>query len=87
MPQINNVVVTNTNTGVAWTTHNQATVFAAWVACNADAAHQPPVGFLNNPGHNFVITGNNVASGAAYNSGNMQPYAANTEPPDIYAFQ
>ena len=87
MPNITNTTVTNNNTGAVWVTNNQATVFANWIACNADNNNQPPAGFLNNPGHVFVITGNDVASGNPYNSGNVNPFPANSEPPRIYAFQ
>jgi hypothetical protein len=90
MPQINGVVVTDNNTGAQWQTGNMATVrqmaAATIVYCNADNTHQPPVGFLNNPGHNFVITGSDVANGQAYNSGNTHPNGGESEPPNIYAF-
>ncbi len=86
MPNINNVNVLNVDTGANWITHNNATVYVGWVACNANANNQPPVGFLNNPGHRFAITGNDIASGAHYNSGNLNPFPGNSEPPIIFAF-
>lgn len=85
MAQIVNVQVTNTNTGTVWTTGQHATVHGNGVFCNVGGV-QPPAGFLNNPGHNFVITGNDLATGATYNSGNMNPDDANSDPPRIIAF-
>lgn len=86
MPQINGTHVTNVNTGAVWATNQHATVFGNWVACNATPNNQPPVGFLNNPAHQFVITGNDVATAQAYNSGPLTPFPANSEPPLIFAF-
>src|SRR5687768_14745226 len=88
MPMINGVTVTNTNTGATWNTQGMATVQNnGQIFVNGAQNDQPPVGFLNNPQHNFTIAGNRADTGAAYNSGNVHPDGPNSEPPLIFAFQ
>ncbi len=88
MPQITNVVVTNLNTGVTWTTGQQATVIPARVLCNAVGTNQPPVGFVNNPHHTFSITGRIMPSGEHYSTpaGGLHADPGHSEPPHVYAF-
>jgi hypothetical protein len=92
MPQIGQVNITNIATAVTWVTNNFATVpnmplpAVYDVFVNADNNNQPPVGFLNNPAHQFVVQGRYLASGAAFVSGLLTPNNAQSEPPRVYAF-
>ena len=67
MPQLDNISVMNINTGVTWVTGQQATapdpaIIPYNVYVNASTANQPPVGFLNNPLHQFVVQGRYLAT-------------------------
>jgi hypothetical protein len=92
MPTINNVSVTNINSGANWVTGQYGTVSApppptpptVWV--NATNNNQPPAGFLNNPAHQFVVQGNDAATNQAYVSGLLTIKAADCDPPLVYAF-
>jgi hypothetical protein len=92
MPQIDNVSVTNTNTGVIWVTGQQATgpnvpfpaVYHVYV--NAAVNNQPPAGFFNNPAHQFVIQGRYLADGSAFVSGLLAINAGLSDPPLVYVF-
>jgi hypothetical protein len=91
MPQINNVSVTNNNTGVTWVTGQQATApdpanLPYNVYVNASTANQPPVGFLNNPLHQFTVQGNYIASGQAFVSAPLMPNGVLSDPPLVYVF-
>lgn len=92
MPQIDNVSVTNINTGANWVTGQQATAPAVpfplgyHVYANAAANNQPPVGFLNNPAHQFVIQGRYLADLSAFVSGFLAVTPALSDPPLVYVF-
>jgi hypothetical protein len=92
MPQIDSVTVTNIQMNTTWTTNKQATApdqpFPATysVYVNASKNNQPPVGFLNNPAHQFVVHGRYLASGAAFTSGLLQADAAQSDPPLVFVF-
>jgi hypothetical protein len=92
MPQIDQVNVTNINSGVTWVTGQQATapnlplppVYTVYV--NAVTTNQPPVGFLNNPAHQFVIQGRYLAAGQAFVSGLLTINPGLSDPPLVYVF-
>lgn len=92
MPQIDQVNVTNINSGVTWVTGQQATApniplplhYSVYV--NAVATNQPPVGFLNNPAHQFVVQGRYLASGQAFVSGLLTINPGQSDPPLVYVF-
>lgn len=92
MPQIDQVSVTNINLNVTWVTGQQATapnvplppLYTVYV--NAVPTNQPPVGFLNNPAHQFVVQGRYLASGQAFVSGLLTPNNGRSDPPLVYAF-
>jgi hypothetical protein len=92
VPQIDGVSVTNISTGVNWVTGQYATVptlplpVVYTVYVNADNNNQPPVGFLNNPNHQYVVQGRYLMHGGAFVSGLLQPDGGDSEPPRIYAF-
>jgi hypothetical protein len=92
MPAINNVSVTNVQTGVTWVTGQYGTapnlplpvMYNVYV--NATAANQPPVGFLNNPAHDFVVQGQYVATGQGFVSGLLNPNGGMSDPPLVFVF-
>jgi hypothetical protein len=85
MPNLTDVNVTNHTTNVQWAPVG-ATAAAAWVICNADAANQPPVGFMNNPAHQFTITGRVQYTREPFNRAGLSPDPGRTEAPHSYAF-
>ena len=92
MPQIDNVSVTNNNTGVTWVTGEQATapdqgaIPPYNVYVNASEDNQPPVGFLNNPAHLFTVQGHYLASGQLFVSAPLMPNGGMSDPPLVYVF-
>ncbi len=92
MPEIGFVTVTNINSGVIWTTGQQATApglplpRAYNVLVTAVPADQPPVGFLNNPAHQFVVQGRYLADGQLFVSGLLTVNPGLSDPPAVYVF-
>jgi hypothetical protein len=91
MPQLDNVSVTNNNTAVTWVTGQQATapdpaILPYDVYVNASKDNQPPVGFLNNPLHQFTVQGNYIPSGQAFMSAPLMPNSGLSDPPLVYVF-
>ena len=92
MPRIDSVSVTNINQGVTWHTGQAGTVpdqplplvYNAYV--NAVPANQPPVGFLNNPAHQFVVQGRYMADGSAFVSNLKTVNVGLSDPPLVYVF-
>jgi hypothetical protein len=92
MPQIFRVSVTNNNTGVVWGPLSFADVRIATpgrplrVDCGPTANSPLPAGFLNQ-GHAYTITGSTAPQGNPFQTGHLQHDPAQSDPPDIYAFQ
>lgn len=81
----------NNNTGVTWVTGEQATapdpaIPPYNVYVNASLANQPPVGFLNNPAHQFTVQGDYIATGQHFMSVPLTPNAGLSDPPLVYVF-
>jgi hypothetical protein len=93
MPVIGNVSVTNIATNVNWVSNQDGSGAPSMplpvnynVYVNAAANGQPPVGFLNNPAHQYVVRGRYVADGSAFVSGLMTVNAGLSDIPHVYVF-
>jgi hypothetical protein len=93
MPQIHQVSVRNIDLNVTWHPDQQATApdlplpptYTVYV--HATPNNKPPVGFLENSKHRFVVRGRYFASEQAFVSNNLRWDEAQSERPRVYVFK
>ncbi len=92
MPQLEQVIVTNNNTGAAWQTQRAGDAFLApdggaeRVDCHARLTSPPPAGFINDR-NRYTIVAVYMGQGIRFHAADLHTYPEESDPPTLYSFR